>query len=380
MKNFNATLWALLVLFVFSAVAMGCNKDDDEEPTPEGPPPTGVNVVSNIDAEPGQDIAFTGTFNDENGLASINIAYADWALDKTIDLGNNPLSYDLAYNFTVPAEATPGAHTVVITANNTSNKSTTFNATVTLAEPIAFDNIYAAGGFQWWAWNAEHAYVMLQDQADPNWWEIMVHVWDGYSEIKFLGQLDWAPDNWGLVDQTNPSLGMINSEDSHGILLDGLSKNPAYYTVRFNPYDMAWTAEEVVPDIPVQSEMYIVGKGFPAYPDLDWNTEEAIPMVANPDGWGEHIFVIYELEFSDAVDMKFIGQTDGWEPIDIGFDTDYIVDEDTGVDGYQVSAPISWIPTKSGSETADLKFVNQAGKYTVVYDHFAQRAVIWLEE
>jgi hypothetical protein len=226
--------------------------------------------------------------------------------------------------------------------------------------------------------------MMIQDPDNENWFEILIHAWpeEGYNEIKFIGQLAWTPDNWGLVDNTNPSLGMINSEDSQAILLDAASSNayPAYFNVRFNPIEMSYTSEEVIMDIPVQETMYIVGSGFTDYPDLDWNTEAAIPMVANPYDFGENIFEIYSLQFSDDVSLKFIGQTDSWEPLDIGFDENYIVDVDAGTNGYQVNAPISWIPTASGDGTADLKFVNQAGFYTIMYDHYAKRVIIWKEE
>jgi hypothetical protein len=176
---------------------------------------------------------------------------------------------------------------------------------------------------------------------------------------------------------------MINSEDSEAILLDAPNSNyyPSYWKVRFNPSDMTYTTEEVDQvDFVAQENMYIVGNGFVDYPDLNWNPEEAILMDNHSvHGYGEHIFTKEGLAFSDAVSLKFIGQNTGWSPVDVGFDEAYLEDAEPDTDGWQTIEPISWVPTKSGDGTADLKFNNQEGTYTVLYDHFAERALIWKE-
>ena len=346
-----------------AASVMSCKKD--------GPPPTGVNVITTISGEPGGDITFSGIFNDDYGLTQITVEYLDWALNKTIDLSDEPLSYQLDFTFQVPVDATSGDHTVVITAFNTSEKLTDFSVTVSVSEPISYDAVYVVGGFMWW-WGWDYpdlSYIMYQDENDPNWFEVDIPVWGGdYNTVKFLGQPGWEGDNWGLVSSSDPSMGMINSDASEALILDDKGKNPAYYRLRFNPYTLEYTAEELIPDIPVQANMYIVGNGYPGYPNLDWNTEEAIPMAGNYYEYGEHIFGIEALEFSNDVSLKFIGQTDGWAPLDVGFEV-----------GGEVQAPISWVKCKQGDGTADLKFKEQAGNYTVVYDHFLKRALVWKE-
>lgn len=144
---------------------------------------------------------------------------------------------------------------------------------------------------------------------------------------------------------------------------------------------MTYTTEEVdQTGFEAQDNMYIVGSGFTDYPLLDWNPEEAILMDNHSvHGYGEHIFTKDGLAFSEAVSIKFIGQNTGWSPLDVGFDETYLVDADATTDGWQTLEPVSWIPTKSGDGTADLKFIEQAGTYTVLYDHFAKRALIWKE-
>jgi len=347
--------------------------------------PEATGLTQNITASPGDEITLSGTITDAQGLFSIGLQNAGIGLDETIDLPDAPNEYTLNYTYTIPQDAEQIVHNGAVTVSNIAGRSAIFNIQINLTgQAVTYTEMYAAGGIQWWTWDAEHAYMMTPDPDNENWFEIVLPAWpeDDYSQIKFLGQLSWAPDNWGLVDNSNPALGMVNAEDSQALILDAGSSSyyPAYFEVRFNPYDLEYTSEEVdQAGFTPQATMYIVGNGFPDYPDLDWDPAEAIPMEKNPWGFGEHMFLVEGLTFSDDVSLKFIGQNDGWSPVDVGFDTDYIIDIDEGAGGYQVMEPVSWVPTKSGDGTADLKFVNQAGAYSVLYDHFAKRALIWKE-
>ncbi len=366
--KYNSGMLIGLIVWVMAAALIACNDDD----TPlDGPPPTSDDMVTEISAKAGEEIIFTGTIKDENGLKSFTITYTDWFLDNTIELTGNPTSYDLYYAFRVPADATEGEHIATVTATNFSNKSTSWEVTITIGGQREYDAVYAVGGFMWW-WGWDYpdlAYEMLPDQSSPKWFETTLPVWGGdFNTLKFLGQPSWDGDNWGLVSSSDPGLGMVNSATSEAIILDDKGLNPAYYHVRFNPSELRYTAEELVPNIPVQPEMFIVGNGFPDYPALDWNPEEAIPMQSNYEGYGEHLYGISGLSFSDDVSIKFIGQNTGWGPIDVGF-----------MVGGEVNAPISWVATQEGDGTADLKFKGQAGSYTIVYDRFAGRALIWKE-
>jgi hypothetical protein len=347
------------------------------------PQATGLTLY--IVASPGDEITISGMLSDAQGLALIKLENAGIGLDVNLELSENPTEYFLEYKHLIPDDAELLVHKGNIVVSNISERSVTYNLEVNLTgQEITYDQMFAAGGFQWWTWNAEHAYMMTPDAENEKWFEIDVHAWpeEGYNEIKFIGQLSWTPDNWGLVDNMDPGMGMVNNESSQPLIMDAASSlyYPAYFKVRFNPYDLEYTVEEIdQAGFPVQETMYIVGTGFSDYPLLDWNPSEAIPMERNPYGYGDHIFLIEGLQFSESVAIKFIGQNDGWGPVDVGFDEDYISDIDENESGYQVLEPISWMPTKSGDGTADLKFVDQAGAYTILYDHFAQRALIWKE-
>jgi hypothetical protein len=332
--------------------------------------PESSDMVSSINATPGDEIAFTGTITDGQGISAISISSGSLGIDELIEPDGNPLEYLLNYKFSVPLDAEKKVHKVIITVGNIKNREVAFNVSVNLSgEAVVYENIYIAGSFQWWTWNPEVAYPMTADPENNGWFETQVHTWDTYDELKFLAQLAWEPDNWGLVDQNDPSKGMLNDNNSDPVRLPANGANPAYYNLRFNPYQMKYEATlltDVIQGIP---ELYIVGKGFPDYPDLDWNPSAAIKMEKNPWDFGEHIFIIEGLKFSNAVDLKFIGQNTGWSPYDAGFEV-----------GGEMTAPVSWAKVKEGDGTADLKFKDQAGTYTVLFDYYLKRACVWKEE
>lgn len=333
--------------------------------------PVSNDLTLTFNATPGDDITITGTITDEQGISSIVLLNTGIGLDHTIEPEGNPNQFDLNYVYSIPADTPPAVHNGTVSITNIANRTVTFNMSVNLTgQEVTYENIYIAGSFQWWPWRPDLAFPMDKDTENEGWFETSVHAWDEFDELKFLAQLDWEPDNWGLVDQNDPSQGMLNSVDSDPILLGADGGNPAYKKVRFNPYQEQYSVEDITETIEPRTEMYIVGKGFPQYPDLDWNPDAAIPMTQDPYGYGEHIFLIEGLEFSDAVDLKFIGQTDGWGPYDAGFD----------LDEQQVTAPVSWVKVVEGSGTADLKFTGQAGTYTVLFDYYLKRALIWKEE
>ena len=332
--------------------------------------PESSDMLTSIKAAPGEEIAFTGTITDKQGISVITITGATLGIDESIEPAGNPMEYALNYVFKVPETADRKVHKVLIKVTNIRNRETSFNVAVNLSgEAVVYENIYIAGSFQWWTWNPKIAFPMTKDPDNEGWFETQVHTWDTYDELKFIGQLDWEPDNWGLVDKNDPSKGMLNDNNSDPVVLPANGANPAYYNLRFNPYQMKYEAELLTGIITGIPELYIVGKGFVDYPDLDWNPSAAIKMTKNPYDFGEHIFIIEGLKFSDAVDLKFIGQTTGWSPYDAGFEV-----------GGEMTAPVSWAKIKEGDGSADLKFKDQAGSYTVLFDYYLKRACVWKEE
>ncbi|MFT6855658.1 MAG: hypothetical protein ACJA0X_001632 [Cyclobacteriaceae bacterium] len=369
-KIFKSTWFILSIAFV--ALLVSCSEEDE---IPEGPPPAGEFMVT-INAEPGQDVTFTGTVTDEIGLASITMTNTDLALEGNINLSDNPTSFTVSYNFNIQETIADGTYPVVIVVTNTANKtfSAEVNVVVETPEVIitdAYDAIWVAGGVLWWEWGTPEGnfYEMQKDTENDGWFEIVVPAWEGFNELKFLGQNAYAPNNWGLEDNTNPNSDMQNSEESQTILLPVNGKNPVYHTVRFNPNTLEYTAVELIPEMEIQETMYIVGSGFTDYPNLDWNPEQAIEMTRNPYEYGDYQFLVEGLVFSDDVSLKFLGQNDGWGPIDMGF----------AGESREVLAPQNWVVLVEGDGTSDLKFKDQAGTYTIYLDYFLKRAVIWYD-
>lgn len=364
MKGIYSSVLLALFLVSFSVFFWSCEKSEEE---PLVGPPQGE-VPAEMKGSQGETVTFTGNFIDYVGLVSISIINEELELNHKVDLPANKTRFSIRYEFTIAEDAPPKVHDVRYEITNVYSETVTEITKLDVAEVVSYTNIYMAGSFQWWTWSPSVGYSMTMDQDNEGWFEAPIHCWVDYDELKFLGQTAWDPDNWGLVSQSNPSLGMINSEDSEAILLGADGSNPTYKMVRFNPYLKEYSVEDMTEVIDPKTEMYIVGKGFTGYPNLDWSPEEAIPMSANFYGYGEHIFGIEGLAFSDDVDLKFIGQNTGWGPYDAGFAV-----------GGEVTAPVSWVPIKEGDGSAHLTFKNQGGTYTLLFDYYAKRAIIWKE-
>lgn len=380
----------IAVLFISTLFLANCSTD---EPDPvETDPPTG-SFTTPVTGTPGAKVTFIGTANDDAGLASISLTNAVVGLAKTITIADNPTTYPLSYDFTIPAETVDGTYVVAIVVTNSGGKTTDFSVDLIVETLIvdSYDAMWVAGGVLWWEWEWTadgYYYEMTKDTENEGWFEILLPSWpgDGFNEIKFLAQNARATaddgDEWGVVDNTAATQEILkgHGENSQPLVLPHKDKNPAYYKVRFNPNTEEYTAEELIPTEPAPTEMYIVGHGFTDYPLNDWDPEFAIPMTPNPWEYGEYQFLVEGLVFSDDVALKFLGQNTDWGPIDVGFDTDYLTDADGDPDnGWQIDGPANWKPTQSGDGTEDLKYVDQAGTYTVYFDYFLQRAYIFKE-
>jgi len=177
-----------------------------------------------------------------------------------------------------------------------------------------------------------------------------------YGDFKFVSEQSWNGGNYGLLNRSVSLTDMANSGSSDAIPAPA----PGYYTVKFNPQLMQYkiTPLELAA---TRSNMYVVGKGYVDYPNLDWSVENSIPMTANFQGQGDYVFGLECLEFSDSVELKFEGQL-SWDGLDVGF-----------VNGGIQTAPLIWVKANAGSGSADLKLKGQAGFYDVTFDYLINR-------
>jgi len=304
----------------------------------------------------GDDLELNIDFTDDKELHTIQIANQDLGLDVNMTIDPGTTSYNYTSTISIPTEGVEGpvAIEVIVTDVTGNKKSSTLTILVGDADEIPA--VYAVGGSMWWEWDVSKATQMWQDPNDEKWFVLELYYWTGYG-IKFTGQLDWEPNNWGL--DPNGSGNIVNSQDSEVIEFpDG----DGYYRVRFNPYTLEYTYETMTPDVDVKNEMYLMGSGFVGS-NLDWNPADAIPMDA--DAWGNPYVFTAWVEFSDDVALKFIGQTDGWGPYDCGF-----------VEGGEKNLPLNFVQNQPGDGSADVKFKNQAGWYWITFDYFLNRTTI----
>jgi len=452
-NSLNKIMKMLVLLATFSFLS-SCDTDDGVSDSNN---PEATDFLTEISSAPGLEFKFEGSITDEVGISSINLKYADWFLDKTIELTDTPNEYMLDYKFTVPENVSVGsAHTIPISINDVGGNTTIINVVVSLnldltspniqfTSPQEFANfnneglipigieisddfelqslqilssslnlndivefnsgetnfsysseisipenisgnvtieaivtdqqgneastsvqisigtieeftdVYLVGGSTWFDWDPTKATQMWQDPNDDEVFIVEFYYTTG-NDVKFIGQLAWSPLNWGLNPENTSEI--INSQDSQGI---NFPDGDGYYRITFNPYELEYTYQKLTIDIAEEEDMYLMGKGFVGY-NLDWNPTDAIAMTK--DSNNPFVFSV-QVEFSNEVDLKFIGQNDGWGPYDAGFEV-----------GGEQQLPINYVKGVTGDGSPDIKFFDQPGSYQIKYDYFLLRTSI----
>mgnify|MGYP006108069925 FL=1 len=291
--------------------------------------------------------------SDDFGIETLQIISNDLNIDTTITIGNGEKSFNYVSEIEIPA-GIDGSVVIEAIAIDEQGNETKTAISITVGANIIFTNIYLVGGSTWYGWDPEKATKMWQDPNDDQWF-ISEFYYRTNDDIKFIAQLDWAPYNWGL--DPNDKSKIINAQNSEAI---GFTDGDGYYSVKFNPYSLAYTSEKMTNNTTAEDEMYIVGKGYVGY-GLDWSPSDAIQM--QRDSSNPHVFSV-DLEFSDEVDLKFIAQKD-WGPFNCGF-----------VIGGDAQLPINYAENVLGDSSADIKFKVQAGNYRITFDYFLLRTTI----
>lgn len=295
--------------------------------------------------------------SDDFGLQSLQINSELLGLDEVVNITDGETSFNYTSEIEIP-DGLDGAVIIEVVATDNGGNTSTATTTILIGSDSQYTDIYIVGGSAWWEWDPTKAMKMWQDPNDENWFVSEFYYWTGY-DIKFIGQLDWEPFNWGLDPNDNTQI--INSQDSEAI---GFTEGDGYYRVRFNPYSLEYEYETMTVNIEERDNMYLMGKGFVGY-SLDWNPADAIPMDKDGWGWGNPYMFTIQVEFSEAVDLKFIGQNDGWGPYDCGFEN-----------GGEMTLPLNYVKNECGDGTADVKFTAQPGSYWIVYDYYLLRTAI----
>lgn len=304
----------------------------------------------------GDTVEFNIDFSDDKALDSIIVLNDVLGYEVKMKMPENTTNYNFSSSIDIPATGIEGAVQFEVIAIDNTGNSTKKYTTIIVGQKNIIYNMYAVGGSVWWEWDQSKATRMWKNPNDEDWFVLEFYYWEGY-DIKFIGQLDWAPNNWGT--DPNDSSKIINSEDSGAI---GFPDGDGYYHVEFNPYTLEYKYEKMTVNVEVKEDMYLMGNGFVGY-NLDWNPADAIPM--DKDSWGNPYVFTALVELSDDTSLKFIGQTDGWGPFDCGFEV-----------GGETTLPVNFVKCKTGNGSSELKFIGQAGMYWITFDYFLLRATI----
>ena len=275
-------------------------------------PMDGVTVTS------GSDLAFDIQFADDNGLASVALVSADLSINESVTLAGET-SY--AYQESLTIVGAPGTYDITITATDQANNESNTTLSVTVEEAVTFDAVYAVGGMTWNEWEPTKAMPMTKDADDEGWFEITLYS-DGDDDVKFIGQLEWTGDNWGLDPNDNTQ--MINADNSQAIVVSEVG----YHVIRFNPSMLAYTITKIDGELPAPNgKFHIVGRGFAQEDgtpiDLNWDPSKAFAMTQdsrNPYLYRLTVQFVGHVENDETVDtqLKFNGNQ-AWDELDWGF-------------------------------------------------------------
>jgi hypothetical protein len=304
--------------------------------------------------ENGTDIPIEIQVSDNFELQSLQVMSSALNLNETTEFSNAENNFTYSNTITVP-DNFEGVVSIEATVTDAQGNTQTDTVTINVGAEVVYTDMYIVGGSTWFGWDPTKATRMIQDPNDEDWFEVEIYYSTG-NNIKFIGQLDWAPNNWGLDPNDNTQ--MINSEDSEAI---GFPEGNGYYRIRFNPYTLQYTYETMTVNVQQRNEMYVMGTGYTNY-SLNWNPADGIAMVQNPNN--PYQFSI-DIEFSDAVDLKYLGQNDGWGPYDCGFEV-----------GGETTIPVNYVKNQEGDGTADIKFIGISGNYRIIFDYFLLRTSV----
>lgn len=362
----------LSILLVFSMFLISCGDEGNSDPTDTIKPQITISSPGeNVSLKSGDEISFDILFADDQGLAAVSIKSENIGIDVTETLSGE-LSYEYSNKITV--EGSEGTYEVTISATDESANISNKSINVTIQPAQSYDVVYAVGEMAWNDWDPSNAMPMMADEENPGWFEITLYSDGDDDGIKFIGQLDWAPNNWGLVSSSDPSQGMANADNSEKILLE-----KGYHIIRFNPSSLEYTTTIVAGELPAPNgEFHIMGCGFKQVDgtdiDLCWDPSKAYPMVQ--DTRNPYLYRL-TVNFSDATDLKFNGNR-AWDELDWGFPEAFEDDPNTTDIEEQKLAPagdVLWTATAK-SYGADWKFFDRPGTYELILDEYLGQAQI----
>jgi len=337
---------------------------------------------------------------DNIGVDTFLIDAPDFGIDTLISFDPVNPRYIFVNSYLVPEEMTDGTYYINLSAtDSTSNK--TDHAISLIVGEVAASEVYCVGGATWSGWDTPiNPMLMRNDEENEGWYELVTYSFgiQDYNGVKFVGQRDWGPLNWGL--ESVGSEVMINDQSSEKIVLE----EEGYHKVRFSPDEMAYEAEFVGTETPVLSEMYILGSGIVGMENAFLDPSGALPMVQDSEnpyiytatveftekgvvpegeeyGWGAVFIFIsnpndvseFNLGFTyfpeDNLDPEWIGWY-GYVVGDLSLNLDPIIEEEI--------ANIADFPPEDGywNSVPYIAYYGQPGTYEIKLDYHIHHASI----
>ncbi|MEQ8474490.1 MAG: hypothetical protein RIC35_25050 [Marinoscillum sp.] len=359
-------LFQFTAIFLVVFISSSCEQDDGFKVTGDLTPIIAVGSPSGstVNFTSDRTFNFNILFTDDNGLANFSLLSSDLGVDvsKTLD-GEKVYEYTESLDISSDFGSFPLIIRVEDQAGNASTDTITF-----IKEEVLGSFVYAVGGASWNSWDPSKAMQMEEDTDNPGWFKITLYG-DGTKdngEVKFIGQLDWSPNNWGPESNTEiPDSGestgsTINSDGSGTLILPN-----GYSEVSFNPELGQYRVVPLTDALPEPNgQFFVMGCGFQDTDgndiDLCWDPSKAYPM--NQDAVNPYLYRV-SINFSSSVDLKFNGNQ-SWDDLDWGFPNGLGDEMKIAPDG-----DVLW--TRTGKAWgADWKFFDRQGTYELILDEY----------
>ncbi|NLR90367.1 cadherin repeat domain-containing protein [Flammeovirga agarivorans] len=256
------------------------------------------------------------------------------------------------------------------------NKETmklTISLTEAVEPPVEADMYIVGGGFpesgQWW--DPSNGIPMTTTE-EGVYTKTNIEIEAG-AEMKFVGQRDWSPDNFGWIAQneeenntTDETRAMHNDQGS----IPYLFEEAGYYDIVFNKNNLTVTITKVgdvaPPEFPIAEELYIIAGGTQELEDGSWyDPSQALQMNKVADGIFDVTLNFNDLSEDDwGVYFSFVGQTDAYTPINFGLTGGN--DDPTDNEVFDLTKPIEDLNYENiDSKQSFVYYYNKPGEYKI---------------
>jgi hypothetical protein len=260
----------IFLALAFLTIAFASCKPD-KVLTPDAPtPPTVVLNNEIIITNLGSDFFLEADLTDLVGLKSFSLRYDDWYLFNTVSLENigSPKSYHVKYQFKMPDTAANKIHSIVLTATNVGNNSTSKQYKVSLNTD--FPKLYLTETTDPAKLTSDFFGVpMLMSKLGSYSYESVYYSGAANTKVWFIpGKTSVKPIMYGL-DPTNNTRLTGDFAKAQPITLPAVG----YYRININTLGLTYVVTPVAAPNPTAAfaQVAIAGRGFTDYPTMNYS-------------------------------------------------------------------------------------------------------------